>query len=83
MAWAPPDAPISTAPVDSVQVSRDLAWREGCLVFDNEPLAGAAQEFARTSAIGILISRPVAISLDLQLKVTSGGVRVSREEAKR
>jgi len=56
VAIAPPDAPISTEPIPRLQVSRDLAWREGRLAFDNEPLAGAAQQFARYSAIEILIS---------------------------
>jgi transmembrane sensor len=103
VAIAPPDAPISTEPVARLQVSRDLAWREGRLAFDNEPLAGAAQQFARYSAIEILISpdlesqtvtglfvsndpvgfaRAVAISLNLQLEVTGGGVRLSREQAR-
>ena len=56
LAVAPPDAPISTEPVARLQVVRDLAWREGRLAFDNEPLAGAAQQFARYSAIEILVS---------------------------
>lgn len=104
VAIAPPDAPISTEPVARLQVSRDLAWREGRLAFDNEPLAGAAQQFARYSAIEIQISpdlenqtvtglfvsndpvgfaRAVAISLNLQLEVTSDGVRLSREQVRR
>jgi transmembrane sensor len=104
VAVAPPDAPISTEPVARLQVSRDLAWREGRLAFDNEPLADAARQFARYSAIEILISpdlenrtvtglfvsndpvgfaRAVAISLNLQLEVTSDGVRLSREQVRR
>jgi len=104
VAIAPPDAPISTEPVARLQVVRDLAWREGRLAFDNESLVGAAQQFARYSAIEILISpdlenqtvtglfvsndpvgfaRAVAISLNLQLEVTSDGVRLSREQVKR
>jgi transmembrane sensor len=104
VAIAPPDAPISTAPIPSLQVSRDLAWREGRIAFDNEPLTDAAQQFARYSAIEILISpdlenqtvtglfvsndpvgfaRAVAISLNLQLEMNSGGVRLSREQVRR
>jgi transmembrane sensor len=56
VAIAPPDAPISTEPVARLQVSRDLAWREGRLAFDNVSLADAARQFARYSAIEILIS---------------------------
>jgi len=104
VAIAPPDAPISTEPVARLQVSRDLAWREGRLAFDNVSLADAARQFARYSAIGISISpdlenqtvtglfvsndpvgfaRAVAISLNLQLEVNSGGVRLSREQVRR
>jgi transmembrane sensor len=103
VAIAPPDAPISTEPVASLQVSRNLAWREGRLAFDNVSLADAARQFARYSAIEVSISpdlenqtvtglfvsndpvgfaRAVAISLNLQLEVNSGGVRLSREQAR-
>jgi transmembrane sensor len=56
VAVAPPDAPISAEPVASVRISKDLAWREGHLAFDDEPLADAARQFSRYSTIEILVS---------------------------
>ncbi|HET7085660.1 MAG TPA: FecR domain-containing protein [Rhizomicrobium sp.] len=56
LALAPPEAPISTAPVPVMQVSRDLAWREGRIAFDNETLANAAREFERYSDIQIRVA---------------------------
>jgi transmembrane sensor len=53
VAVAPTEAPILTEPVASQQVSRNLAWREGRLAFDNEPLVDAARQFARYSDIEI------------------------------
>ena len=56
LAVAPPEAPISIAPVPHVQLARDLAWREGRIAFDNETLANAAHEFARYSDIQIHVA---------------------------
>jgi transmembrane sensor len=56
MAVAPPEAPISTEAVPRIRVTRDLAWREGRLAFDNETLANAAREFERYSDIQIRVS---------------------------
>jgi transmembrane sensor len=53
MALAPVKAPISTAPMPNLQVSRNLAWRQGRIDFDNETLADAAREFGRYSDIQI------------------------------
>jgi transmembrane sensor len=55
MAVAPPEAPISTEAVPRIQVTRDLAWREGRLAFDNETLANAAREFERYSDVQIRV----------------------------
>jgi transmembrane sensor len=53
MAVAPPEAPISTEQVAAPQITRNLAWREGRIAFDNETLANAAREFARYSDVQI------------------------------
>ncbi|HEX4270934.1 MAG TPA: FecR domain-containing protein [Rhizomicrobium sp.] len=53
VAVAPPEAPISTEPVAQMQVTRNLAWREGRIAFDNETLANAAREFSRYSDVQI------------------------------
>ncbi|HEY2011417.1 MAG TPA: FecR domain-containing protein [Rhizomicrobium sp.] len=55
LAMAPAEAPISTEPVAEPQVTRDLAWREGRIAFDNETLANAAREFARYSDVQIRV----------------------------
>jgi transmembrane sensor len=55
MAVAPPEAPISTEAVPRIQVTRDLAWREGRIAFDNQTLANAAREFERYSDIQIRV----------------------------
>ena len=59
VAVAPPEAPISTEKLTSSRVTRDLAWREGRIAFDNQSLAEAAREFARYSDIRIIISADV------------------------
>ena len=55
LAVAPAEAPISTEPVAEPQVTRNLAWREGRIAFDNETLANAAREFARYSDVQIRV----------------------------
>lgn len=55
VAVAPPEAPISTEPVAELQVTRNLAWREGRIAFDNETLANAAREFSRYSDVQIRV----------------------------
>lgn len=56
VAVAPPQEPISAEPIPSVQVSKDIAWREGRLAFDNETLGDAARAFARYSAVEIHVA---------------------------
>lgn len=41
--------PVEVAPVAPAEVGRALAWREGKLAFEDQPLAKAAAEFARYS----------------------------------
>jgi transmembrane sensor len=55
LAVAPSEAPISTEAVPLIQVTRDLAWREGRIAFDNETLANAAREFERYSDVHIRV----------------------------
>jgi transmembrane sensor len=59
VAVAAPEAPIATEKLTSSRVTRDLAWREGRIAFDNQTLAEAAREFARYSSIRILMSANV------------------------
>jgi transmembrane sensor len=57
-AIAPQDAPITSKPVETAEVGRELAWRVGRLAFHGETLAEAAAEFARYSDARIQIDDP-------------------------
>jgi transmembrane sensor len=57
-AVAPPAAPIVETPLAPQAVSRQLAWREGMLSFEDMPLRDAATEFARYSDVRITFSDP-------------------------
>jgi len=56
VALAPARAPISTAAVPNAQVTRNLAWRQGRIAFDNQPLSDAAREFGRYSNVQIHVA---------------------------
>lgn len=51
-------APPRAAVVPAAEVTRDLAWREGMIAFENTSLAEAAAEFARFSDTRIVIDDP-------------------------
>jgi len=51
-------APVITQPVVPDEIGRELAWREGRLVFQGETLQQAADRFARYSDIRIVIADP-------------------------
>lgn len=53
VALAPARAPISTAAVPNAQITRNLAWRQGRIAFDNQTLSDAAREFGRYSNVQI------------------------------
>lgn len=53
------DAPAVIVKVEPTEVNRELAWREGRLVFAGESLSAAAAQFARYSDTRIVISDPV------------------------
>ncbi len=50
--------PVAVSRISQTEVSRELAWREGRLIFAGESLAAAAAEFARYSDTRIIISDP-------------------------
>jgi transmembrane sensor len=50
-------------PVSREQLSSDLAWREGAVVFDSEPLSEAIAEIQRYTDARIIISDPGIASL--------------------
>jgi len=53
----------SVTPVSREQLSSDLAWREGAVVFDSEPLSEAIAEIQRYTDARIIISDPGIASL--------------------
>lgn len=51
--------PVVVTGVEPSEVSRELAWREGRLVFTDESLSSAVAQFARYSDTRIVVSDPV------------------------
>jgi transmembrane sensor len=51
-------ATVATSPVAPSELSRDLAWRQGMLSFEDAPLSQAAAQFARYSDTAILFDDP-------------------------
>lgn len=45
--------PVQVVPISADEVSRELAWREGMLAFEDKPLREAAGDFARYSDVRI------------------------------
>lgn len=81
VALAPAKTPISTAPVPNAQVSRNLAWRQGRIAFDNETLADAAREFGRYSDIQIQIAPGLEAQTVTGLFVSTDPVGFARAAA--
>lgn len=54
----PVGSEIITMPIAAAEVSRELAWREGMLSFEDVPLKQAADEFARYSDTRIAFADP-------------------------
>lgn len=54
----PTGSQIVTMPIAPAEVSRELAWREGMLSFEDVPLKQAADEFARYSDTRIAFADP-------------------------
>ncbi|MDQ1153423.1 FecR family protein [Brevundimonas sp. SORGH_AS_0993] len=52
-------SPAVIAKVEPTEVNRELAWREGRLVFAGESLSAAAAQFVRYSDTRIVVSDPV------------------------
>jgi transmembrane sensor len=49
-------ADYSVTPVTPAQLSSELAWREGAIVFDGEPLSEAIAEIERYTDARIIVS---------------------------
>ena len=59
-ALAPRDAPIVAESVSSTTLARDLAWQYGRIALENQTLQAAADEFARYSAVRVVVDPAVA-----------------------
>lgn len=53
----------AVTPISAEQLSSDLAWREGAVVFDSEPLSQAISEIQRYTDARIAISDPAIAAL--------------------
>jgi transmembrane sensor len=51
-------ADYAVMPISPAQLSSELAWREGAIVFDSEPLSEAIVEIERYTDAKILVSDP-------------------------
>ncbi len=58
IALASEDQHIEVKPLQTIDVSRRLAWRDGMISFDGDTLAHAALQFARYSDTRIIIDDP-------------------------
>jgi transmembrane sensor len=56
-------ADYAVTPVSSAQLSSELAWREGAIVFDSEPLSQAIVEIERYTDAKILVNDPDVAAL--------------------
>jgi transmembrane sensor len=56
-------ADYAVTPISSAQLSSELAWREGAIVFDSEPLSRAIAEIERYTDAKILVSNPDVAAL--------------------
>lgn len=52
------DRPVRQEILTPAQIARQLAWREGMLSFEDQPLASAAREFERYSGVRIRFADP-------------------------
>jgi transmembrane sensor len=62
--------------VDAEDVAKELAWRDGFLVFDNDPLSEVVDEVSRYTSIEIIIADP-----ELRTRPVGGSFRVGQAQA--
>ncbi|HPE31781.1 MAG TPA: FecR domain-containing protein [Parvularculaceae bacterium] len=62
--------------VDAEDIAKELAWRDGFLVFDNDPLSEVVDEVSRYTSIQIIIADP-----ELRERPVGGSFRIGQTEA--
>jgi transmembrane sensor len=62
-------------PITAQQLSTELAWREGAIIFDGEPLAEAIAEIERYTDARIVVSDPEIAALRVGGRFRTGNVQ--------
>lgn len=62
-------------PITAQQLSSELAWREGAIVFDGEPLSEAIAEIERYTDARIIVSDPQTAALRVGGRFRTGNVQ--------
>jgi transmembrane sensor len=62
-------------PITAQQLSTELAWREGAIIFDGEPLSEAVAEIERYTDARIIISDPGVAALRVGGRFRTGNVQ--------
>src|SRR6266481_3266843 len=65
----------AVTPITAQQLSSELAWREGAIIFDGEPLAEAIAEIERYTDARIVISDPQIAGLRVGGRFRTGDVQ--------
>jgi transmembrane sensor len=65
----------AVTPITAQQLSSELAWREGAIVFDAEPLADAIAEIERYTDARIVVSDPEIAALRVGGRFRTGDVQ--------
>ncbi|MGB6307049.1 MAG: FecR domain-containing protein [Steroidobacteraceae bacterium] len=62
-------------PITAQQLSTELAWREGAIIFDGEPLSEAVAEIERYTDARIIVSDPAVAALRVGGRFRTGNVQ--------
>jgi len=62
-------------PISAQQLSSELAWREGAIVFDGEPLSEAIAEIERYTDARIIVSDPQVAAMRVGGRFRTGDVQ--------
>jgi transmembrane sensor len=65
----------AVTPITAQQLSSELAWREGAIIFDGEPLSEAILEIERYTDARIVISDPQIAGLRVGGRFRTGNVQ--------
>jgi transmembrane sensor len=65
----------AVVPISAQQLSSDLAWREGAIIFDGEPLSEAIAEIERYTDARIIVSDPQIAAMRVGGRFRTGDVQ--------